>query len=140
MAAIVAVIVGVLLLGVVGVLVAIAVPTYNQYLQRSKAAVTVAAMAPLKPEVADFHARQGRCPINGDTGFGRAESYAGAGLRSVRVGRFDNGHCGLEGILAAPGHDGIDGKALWLDYDPEAEVWTCSSEIDDKLLPRDCRG
>jgi type IV pilus assembly protein PilA len=43
-------------------------------------------------------------------------------------------------ILTVPGKEALDGKALWLEYDPSDSSWQCSSEIDDKLLPAKCRG
>lgn len=78
--------------------------------------------------------------MNGDSGFGDGRSYASRSVAQVRVGRFDNGHCGLEATLHAPGQAKLDGKTLWLDYDVQAAVWTCSSELEDRYLPAHCRG
>ena len=139
-AAIVAVVGGVLLVAVLGVLAAIAVPAYQSYVLRAKTSAGYAHVRGLRPEVEAFHAAQGRCPVNGEDGFGSAESYADGPVSQVRIGRFDNGHCGLEAVFAAPGQDKVDGKAMWLDLDPESGQWVCSSEVDDRYLPMECRG
>jgi type IV pilus assembly protein PilA len=138
--AIVAVALGAALLVTIGILAAVAVPTYQAYTLRAKAAMAIARMAPLQTHIASFAAQRGRCPVNGDPGFGTAASYAGELVAQVRIGRFDNGHCGLEATLHAPRTPALDGKALWLDYDERASAWKCSSELDDRYLPAHCRG
>lgn len=139
-AAIIGAVVGVILLGVLGILAAIAVPAYQDYLQRAKTSSALAEMQTLQPAIEAFHSEQGRCPVNGDNGFGTPESYAGNTLAELRIGRFDDGHCGMEATLATPEQHALDGKAMWLDYDEAAQTWSCSSEIDDRLLPQQCRG
>jgi len=139
-AGILAAVVGVLLLGLLGILAAIAVPAYQEYVLRSKTAMAYGELIPLKMEVASFVQANDRCPVNEDEGFGSPESYASNALESVRVGRFDNDHCGLEARLKAPDSPQLDGKSLWLDYDTETATWTCSSDVADKNLPMDCRG
>lgn len=140
MAAIIGVVVGVIGLGVLGILAAIALPAYQDYTLRAKVSGSYAQLAPLKPQVEAFNTAQGRCPVNGEGGFGSAESYAGQGLAQVRIGRFDNGHCGIEAVFDASSPAPLREKALWLDLDPESGQWQCSSEIDDRYLIQGCRG
>lgn len=135
-----AVIGGLVVVAVIGILAAIALPAYKDYLTRAKVTQAVAALAPLKPRIADFLAREGRCPVNGDAGFQPPEKYATDVLASVQIGRFDTANCGIEALLQSPDAPRIDGKALWLDFDADAGRWHCSSEIDDHQLPQQCRG
>lgn len=139
-AGIIAAVGGVILVAIVGILAAIAVPAYQSYTLRSKVSMAVGQLAPLKTEVTDFVARNARCPVNDDDGFGTPSSYAQGAIASVRIGRFDNDHCGLEARLQAPDNAQLDGKALWLDYDAETHVWQCRSDVDDRFLPVHCRG
>lgn len=139
-AVIIAVVVGVLGVALLGILAAIALPAYQEYTLRAKVAMGYSSITPLRTSVVEFHTAENRCPANGEGGFGTPESYAGSGIDNVRVGRFDNGHCGIEAVFATPGHAQLDGKALWLDLDPASGEWHCSSEIDDKYLPHECRG
>ncbi|WP_369936125.1 GYF domain-containing protein [Xanthomonas tesorieronis] len=138
--AIVAIVLGLVLVAMLGILAAIAVPAYRDYTLRKHANAAIDGMDQLKSDIAAFAAQQGRCPVNGDPGFEPAQQYTSVFVRQVRIGRFDNGHCGLEATLHAPGKRQLDGKALWLDYDERASVWKCSSELDDRYLPAHCRG
>lgn len=138
--AIVAVVGGLLLIALLGIIAAIVFPAYRDYTLRAKAAQVIGSTSTLQARIADFARQQGRCPVNGDPGFGAAEHYADTLVARIRIGRFDNGHCGLEATLHAPGNDKLDGKALWLDYDAQSAAWNCSSELDDRYLPARCRG
>jgi type IV pilus assembly protein PilA len=129
----------VLFVPALGILAAIAVPAYQDYVLRSKVAAALAAAAPLKAPLAEFRARNQRCADNGDEGFGAPESYAGDAVASIKVGEFDNERCGIEVRVHAAGNARIDAKALWLEYDAAANRWSCSSEIDNRYLPQQCR-
>lgn len=137
---IVAAVVAVLVLIIGGALAVLAVPAYRDYVARAKATEAIAALEPIKAAVAEFASEHGRCPVNDDEGFQPAESYADGAVGAVRIGRFDNGHCGVEAELTVPGSTSLDGKLLWLDYDGEQQHWECSGEPDDKYLPQHCRG
>ncbi|MEN5204358.1 GYF domain-containing protein [Stenotrophomonas sp. TWI700] len=136
---IIAAVIGVLVVIVGAVLAAIALPVYQEYVARSKTSDALVTLAPIKLAVAGFHDEYGRCPVNDDEGFQPAESYADGAIGAVRIGRFDNGHCGVEAELTVPGSTSLDGKLLWLDYNG-AGHWECSGEPDDKYLPLECRG
>ena len=41
----------------------------------------------------------------------------------------------MELVLRNTGNERLDGKKIWLEYDPSDASWECSSEIDDKYLP-----
>lgn len=131
---------GLFLIAILGVLAAIALPAYQDYTLRAKTTAAHLQLVPLKFQIAEFVAEHGRCPVNDDSGFGAPESYAGDGIDTVRIGRFDNGHCGLEALLRVPGKAQLHGKAIWLDYDTDSGDWECSAEVDDKYLPMECRG
>lgn len=130
----------VLLVAIGAILAAIAMPAYQQYVTRAQASAAFSELAPIKADVAGFVQEHGRCPVNDDEGFEAPEGYASTNLGAVRIGRFDNGHCGVEAELALPESQALGGKLLWLDYDGEQQRWECSGEPDDKYLPADCRG
>ncbi|PZU27727.1 MAG: pilus assembly protein PilA [Stenotrophomonas sp.] len=139
-AGIIAAVVGVILIAILAILAAIAMPAYQQYVMRSKTTMVSGQLLGLKHQVAEFVAANQRCPINDDEGFGTPESYASGDVAQVHVGRFEEGHCGLEAFLRVPSHSQLDGKSIWLDYDMQADSWECSSDVDDNYLPIDCRG
>jgi type IV pilus assembly protein PilA len=132
---------GMFVLAMLGILAAIALPAYQDYTLRAKTSAAIVQAKALQVQVAEFVAVHGRCPTNGDEDFGAPESYAGAGLAGVELGEFDDSDlCGLEATLAAPGKAALDGKRVWLEYHPDRSAWECTSEVEDRYLPIDCRG
>ena len=130
----------VLAIPVVGILAAIALPAYNDYTLRAKVAMALPVAEPMKTPLTEHLARQQTCPSNDDAGFAAPESYASGNVASITFGQFESDLCGMELILTVPGKAALDGKAMWLEYDPSDSSWHCSSEIDDKYLPAQCRG
>jgi len=139
-AVIVCAVLAVVLVPMLAILAAIALPAYNDYTMRAKTSAAYIQLQPLTSDIASFAAANERCPVNGEDGFGSPESYAGGDLASVRIGRFEDGHCGLEAQFAITAKPQLSGKTLWLDYDTQATTWECSSDVDDKYLPANCRG
>jgi len=127
-------------LGIAGILAAIALPAYQDYTLRAKVVQAVSESQALKAEVQEFHISQGRCPSNGEGTFGTPESYAGTYVTRATIGEFDDGTCGFELEFGNIGNTGIDGRKLWWDLGSDHTEWHCSSEVDDKWLPMECRG
>ena len=134
------IVVAALAVPMVAILAAIALPAYQDYTLRARTSAALVEAAPLKPDIAEYLSRVRACPSNGDADFGAPETYASAHLASITLGTFESKHCGMEMILRNAGNDRLDGKKIWLEYDPSATSWECSSEIDDKYLPVPCRG
>ena len=124
----------------VAILAAIALPAYQDYTLRARTSAALVEAAPLKPSITEYLSRERVCPSNGDADFGAPETYASAHLASITFGTFESKHCGMELILRNTGNERLDGKKIWLEYDPSDAAWECSSEIDDKYLPATCRG
>lgn len=138
-----AVLLGVLLLlvPVLGILAAIAIPQYQGYVLRAKVATVIAVAKQLQPAVEEARRQTGVCPGNGEAGLRAAGDYATGDLAMIEAGPMqDSDACVLQLTLRATGSAGLAGKRLWLEFDPDTGGWACSSEIADKYLPRDCRG
>ena len=58
-----------LMVPVVGILAAIAIPAYNDYVARAKVAQAMGTTMALRWRVVEFREREERCPVNGDAGF-----------------------------------------------------------------------
>ena len=130
-----------LLVPVFGIIAAIAVSQYQDYVLRAKVASAIAVARPLQPVVEEMRRQNGACPVNGEGGLRDAGDYATVELASIEAGAMqDSGACALQLTLPATGTAGLAGKRLWLEFDPGTGSWTCSSEIADKYLPQDCRG
>ncbi|WP_334180452.1 GYF domain-containing protein [Pseudoxanthomonas sp.] len=126
-------------LGIGAILAAISLPAYNDYTLRSKVSQAIAESEPLKLQVEAIRTGEGRCPGNDEDGIGAPESYAGTYVTRVVVGEFDDGTCGFELEFGNTGNAAIDGRKLWRDMGSDHDAWNCSSEIDNKWLPLDCR-
>lgn len=127
-------------LGVVGVLAAIALPAYNDYTIRAKVSGAIAEGSAIKMVIAEHQATTGACPANGDAGLGEPDSYASTYVTQATIGEFDGGTCGFELQIGNTGDARLDGKKIWFDLDAGTGEWSCTSEIDDPLLPVSCRG
>lgn len=129
------------LLAILGVLTAIALPAYQDYTLRAKTAAAIAEARAHQTAVVTFIAEHQRCPGNDDAGFSSAESYASSQLKSIRFGEFDESSlCGLAAVLDAPGNDALDDQQVWLEYNAAVDTWLCSSSVEDRYLPHECRG
>lgn len=141
-AVIVCVIGGGILLAILGILAAIALPEYQGYVMRTKTTQALHQIEELKPMVVEFHLENTTCPTDGDPGFDSLEDYAYGNIGAVRVGDFGKrGHCGIEVTIEASDASmrRFDGRLLWLEYNPATGQWLCRSNIDDKYLPTTCR-
>lgn len=140
-AVIVAVAMVFILVAILGILAAIAIPAYNDYTQRAKVMQGVESATPLKVQVADFVADTGSCPGNGEGGIGPADSYSSARVAEIVTGTLDeSGRCAIEITLRDDRPDPLDGQRIWLEYEAADGAWSCSSELADRYLPSTCRG
>lgn len=135
-----AIIIAVLAIPAIAILAAITLPAYQDYTKRAKVASVLPAAEPHKSAVVAYLDREQACPSNDDTGFDTPEHYAGGSIASITFGEFESERCGMELRLTMPGDDKLDGKAMWLEYDPADASWQCTSEIEDRYLPVACRG
>ena len=138
----VALIIGVVgIIPLAGILAAIAIPQYQDYVFRAKVAGAIAAARPLQPAIEEARGRTSHCPENGEGGIREPGAYAGPNVASIEAGPMqDGGACALQVTLRGFDDERLDGKRLWLELDPNKGTWACSSEIAAKYLPRDCRG
>lgn len=138
----IALVVGVVgVIPVLGILMAIAIPAYQDYTVRAKVAGAIAAAAPLKQAVDAFHAQSGKCPANGEGMVRTADAYATSYVSAIDTGTMENdGRCGIQITLRNISASAVDGKHVWLEQDPATRAWQCSSDIQDRYLPATCRG
>lgn len=135
------VIVGVIVLFGGGILAAIAIPAYQDYVQRSKVTQAVIAGSAAKVEVEVYVAEHTTCPGNGDGGIGTPESYAsGDYLKSVSAGELDDGsgRCALILTLAGVESPG-DEHSVTMIRRGESD-WVYRSTLNPRLLPASIRG
>ena len=131
---------GLVLVAVLGIVAAIAIPAYQDYVQRARISVVTAETATLRGVIADFQAREGRCPVNGEGGIREPGAPGVLHATRITVGEFDEGGCGFELELGGTGSRRLDGGLMWWELQPASGNWICSSDLPDSTLPLECRG
>lgn len=127
-----------LLVPLAGILVAIAVPAYQEYLLRSKVVAAIAATHPTRAAIDARLAQGGDCPGSAtDTDFGGMQ-----GVARVEVGQLaeDPSRCVYAVHLGGTGSDRLDGRTIWMDRAKAGDGrWNCRSDIENRYLPVACR-
>ena len=128
-----------IVVAIIGILAAVAIPAYQDYIARAQVAEPVSLLGSLKVVVEESYQTEGDYPAS----FGNARlsgSYV-SGITTVEA----------DGIIAtfkATGVDGVagalGGKKIALTHTYAADTgvvtWTCKTDITNlKLLPKDCR-
>jgi len=127
---------------VAGILAAIAIPAYNDYVQRAKVMEVVAATPSLERAIAAHVAAEHACPDNDSAGIAAPLQQLGQNARvsAVRVGTLEGGHCAFEVTLQAIGTQADGTTMLFEARDEAAEAWTCKGgNLPDRYRPRQCR-
>jgi type IV pilus assembly protein PilA len=127
-----------IVVAIIGILAAIAIPAYQDYTLRAEVARVSADVAPLRQAIAGYLAEEGRCPDGDDLGPGATGVPHGGLVERIQVGEFDDGACGLEVRLASSGRAELnEGRQSW-QLGPDGR-WQCSSSMDNRWLPQECR-
>ena len=137
-AGIVIVVGGVFLLMVLGILAAIALPAYQDYVNRSKLAAIQLEGRATTTAVEQFKANTDRCPRDGEE-LGLAPPTT-AGIDDLAVGSLEDGRCAVEITVGMLGSNAsAQGGHLLLTQEADGS-WTCSADgIPEKMLPNQCR-
>ncbi len=125
-----------IVVAIIGILAAIAIPQYQDYTIRSKITEGLNMAAPAKLAVAETYASIGAAPAdNVEAGLAAAISSKYVASIEVTAGVID---VELQGI-----HANVDGKTITLtpDFADESRVdWACTFSGDAKYVPANCRG
>ena len=124
-----------LVLGVIAVLAAIALPAYQDYSVRTKVTELVLATSPYKTSVAEKAQNEG------------AVASVGAGLTVVPSGKITSGSVGDGGTIKVAGSAATLGIPVTIVLLPALQsdrkiVWECryGNATDPKFVPAECRG
>jgi len=130
-----------IVVAIVGILAAVAIPAYQDYIKRSKVSEVMAAAGACKTSVAEFHAANASVmPLdNTEAGCSSTQTQyittldVANGIITVTAG-------GSQGIGA-----GVDGQNIVLTpilggaANDEIVEWQCTGSIDPKYRPASCR-
>lgn len=123
---------------VLGILAAIAIPAYQDYLGRSRVAAVLSEGRGHRLAVEEFRLNTDRCPR--DAAEAGIAAPANADIREILVIESENGGCDLALVLAdAAGLKDAASGVLYLRDDGEGGHWCEAGGMPDKVLPTDCR-
>lgn len=127
-----------IVVAIIGILAAIAIPAYQNYIGRSEAATGLAAIAPLKTAVEDYYA-QGRNEASiSVTTLGSAATASPLGQISNTT--FASGAGTLVFSFGVNGTSGpkTSGKTITLSRNASG-TWSCTTTLDTDFKPRNCQ-
>lgn len=137
-----------IVIAIIGILAAIAIPAYQDYIARSQMSEAMTLAGGLKTNVSEVFSDDGTCPDNSGAaanGISAATDINGEYVLSVTTGgtAAASGGCTIMATLKATGvAPAIQSKTLTLtlaNADKGSFTWACTSSAADKYLPASCR-
>lgn len=151
-AAIVLVGLAVLAVPVLGILAAIAIPQYQEYVQRSKVQQAVIGARALLPAIEAYALQNGACPDNAALGVGQGgDGRFGPNVGTVAIGADSEGACSVElgfvglspGAVSAEipaGAPSMEQSMPTLLYRKAGDGWDCTGgSLIERYRPNECR-
>jgi type IV pilus assembly protein PilA len=130
-----------IVVAIIGILAAIAIPAYQDYIARAQMSEAMSLADGLKTAVTEAYSQDGHCPANGSNGIADATAIKGKYVTQVTVGGTAPA-CTIVATLGTNVSSGIQGATLTLTMgDNGGSVsWTCTSSAKQKYLPKACAG
>ncbi len=135
-----------IVVAIIGILAAVAIPQYQNYVRRSQASEAFSLAQGVKADVIEYKAVNGSCPDNSNAAVGNinaANAYSGKYVATVTTGDSSTaGLCNIQvAMKSASGNsinDGIADGTITL-TETNDSGWSCgTSGIDDGMIPSGC--
>jgi len=122
-----------IVVAIIGILAAVALPAYQDYTVRAKVSEVMLAASGMKTDIAEWYQTKGSLPANNSVSIGTSSKY----VKSVRWN-------GTAIVAEAQGDPRIAGSTLSLTAVTTGAGagqidWTCSGTILNKYLPATCK-
>lgn len=143
-----------IVVAIIGILAAIAIPQYQNYIARAQVSESVSLLGAAKTPITEFVASNGAFPSATELmNLGVTDDAAGAVAKAETIATITpvNVAVGANGVvtgeltatLAAAGlNAALAGKQMVLAYNSGTGAWECGTDVDAanyQLLPQDCR-
>ena len=124
-----------IVVAIIGILAAIAIPQYQNYVGRSNFAAGLSSLTALKTNIESQIMETGAFPADTDLAANKLGMVAGANpngtIALAAVGT--TGGAGTSTFTFTKGNPGINGKKIRLSRDANG-TWTCTSDADEKYV------
>ncbi len=106
-----------IVVAIIGILAAVAIPSYQQYIARAEVVEAVNLLAGLKVDVVGSYGELGICPANNTNGFGAATEYKGKYIDKIEFSGplvyLPNSLCTMTATFSNTNvHVGLSGKTI----------------------------
>ena len=131
-----------IVVAIIGILAAIAIPAYQDYIARSQMTEAMNLASGLKTAVSEVYSQDGTCPTNGNNGIAAATDIEGQYVLSVAAAGTAPA-CTITATMKATGVSaGIqsDTLVLTMTNNGGSNSWACTSSAEQKYLPKACTG
>lgn len=131
-----------IVVAIIAILAAIAIPQYQDYITRSQFAEAPTIADGLKTAIAEYQNQLAQCPTNTTTGFLPAGSYAGKYVSQATLGG-TSPTCTITTTFKAAGSVSaplVGQTAVFTGTSRGGTVeWVCTSAVATRYLPQACR-
>lgn len=132
-----------IVIAIIGILAAIAIPAYQDYIAKSQVAEVFSLTDGMKTNIASIYGDKGYCPTNGSFGIPLAVSIKGKYVASVALSS-GAGPCVMTATMQASGvNTNVASKTVLITAidNGGSMSWDCSSaNMKQKYLPSNCKG
>jgi type IV pilus assembly protein PilA len=136
-----------IVIAIIGILAAIAIPAYQDYIARAQMSEAMVLSDGVKVAVSEAYSQDGGCPTNGNSGIAAATEITGKYVSTVTTAGTGSatGGCTITAAMKATGvATGIQSKNLVLTMATTATAgsytWACTSSAAQKYVPKACVG
>ena len=140
-----------IVVAIIGILAAVAIPAYQDYIARSQMAEAISLTSGLKTNITEVFTQTGTCVNNAtaNNGVAAAADIKGAYVVTVTTAGTATvaGGCTITAAMYAAATNkvskGIAGATLTLtmaNADKGSVTWNCTSTANQKYLPKSCAG
>ena len=132
-----------IVVAIIGILAAIAIPAYQDYTVRAKLSEAIGALAAAKTSVSEYYISVGEMPIDQPaSGVSTAQVADGAVVTGLTYARVDTNSSTIQANLAATNLQGASNTAFLMRGagTPNGVQWDCEANTTpEKYLPAECR-